>query len=143
MLKLPMDARHHRKLFIIAIATPMALLCVYWFWMVGITDPATRLRRDLRSHAKKALIGRTPLTFIHQPINQWTLPMKDFYVCLRRDGTIRVSPPSKPEGWYYTSVSEPAAIAGTFEFQNVGTAVEIELIPAGRTAEVASVRPVP
>lgn len=142
MTTLRLDARNRKRLALAVLLAPLAAVFLYWFVLVGFSDPATRLRDDLRRQARRTLLGRVPQTFTHRPITQWTLPMEDFYISLRRDGEIRISDGGEEEGRYRSRVAEPAAVAGNFEFRDVGSAVEIELIPAGDLAQVASVRPI-
>lgn len=142
MPKLQIDLRNRRQLVLLAVALPLAMLFLYWFARVGLSDPAERLRDDLQSHARRAMISRVPMTFTHRPITQWTFPMKNFSIRLRRNGEIRISKSGQSEGGYATEVRQPAAIAGNFEFRDIGSAIEIELMPAGDRAEVASVRPI-
>jgi hypothetical protein len=143
MPKLSFDVQNRKRLAFVGAILPPVLLGLYWFVQVGFTDPATRLGSDLRNHAHRARISRVPLTFVHEPINQWTRPMKDFYIRLDRGGQIRIGPSGRKKGRYTSQAPEPVSIGGNFEFRNVGRAVEIELIPAGDTAQVASVRPLP
>lgn len=142
MPRLPIDLRNRRHRIALAVGLPLALAMLYWFALVGFSNPASRLRDDLRSHARRALISRVPLTFTHRPITQWTFPMRNFSVSLQRNGKIRIGREGKAESQYVADVRDPAEIAGQFEFDNIGSAIEIELIPAGDRAEVASVRPV-
>lgn len=127
----------------VAMAAPFVLAALYWLAVVGLTTPATRLRGELEAEARRALLGRTPVTFVHRPVNQWTRPVRDFYLLLDRDGGLALGYGGRRDRPYRAELEDPVRVGGRFEIRNAGSGVEIELIPAGDSADVASVRALP
>jgi hypothetical protein len=135
--------RDRRTLLILAAGAPFFLVAAYWFALVGFTNPATRLGRDIESHARATRRLRMPTTFVHRPINQLTRPVSDFHLNVSADGSIRISYGKHEAGRYTARLDDRIAVAGDFVFRDIGSGVEIELVPGGRTIDVASVKPLP
>lgn len=127
----------------LAVAAPIVIAGLYWLTVVGFTNPATRLRNELEAQARRALIGRMPATFVHRPVNQWTRPVRDFYLLIERDGGLALGYGSRREKPYRAKIGDPVRAAGRYEIEHAGAGVEIELIPGGDMADIGSVRPLP
>jgi hypothetical protein len=140
MLRRFFIVRDRRKLVAGLAAAPFALLAIYWFVLVGLTNPASRLKKDIEAHAKETRVVRVPATFVHRPINQFTRPLRDFNLTISAGGEIRMSRGSPPGKLYTAQLGERIAVAGDFELSDIGSAVEIELMPGGRTVDLAAVK---
>jgi hypothetical protein len=143
MLRRFFIVRDRRKLIAAAAVAPLALLGLYWFAVVGLSNPASRLKKDIEAHARETRVVRVPATFIHRPINQWTRPLKNFHLELSGDGSIRMGFGEGGADRYSARLDDRVGVAGEFSFRNIGSGVEIELMPGGRTVDVASIKPLP